>query len=156
MGIALGVATLNGFLISTKLIAGLGSPFFGYLGDRHGREKVVALAIPVCMIGLVLLVFPMGFGAAIAWLPISFAAVSAAITALDSTVGGLAPPHRRTKVLSRYATWQDTGSAIGPLAAYAVLGVASLTFVYLAGAVVLAIALVMFLSVFQLSVASRS
>lgn len=156
LGIALGVATLNGFLISTRWIAGLGAPFFGYLGDRHGREKVVALAIPVCMIGLVLLVFPMAFGAAIAWLPVAFAAVAAAITALDSTVGGLAPPHRRARVLSRYATWQDTGSAIGPLAAYAVLGVASLTLVYLAGAVVLAIALVMFLSVFQLSVASRS
>lgn len=143
-------------MISTKLIAGLGSPFFGYLADRHGREKVVALAIPVCIIGLVLLVFPMGFGAAIAWLPIAFAAVSAAITALDSTVGGLAPPHRRAKVLSRYATWQDTGSAIGPLAAYAVIGAASLTFVYMAGAVILAITLVIYLSVFRLSPSSRS
>ncbi|MDP6662767.1 MAG: MFS transporter [SAR202 cluster bacterium] len=156
LGVALGIATLNGFLISTRWIAGLAAPFFGYLGDRHGREKIVAGAIPICVIGLALLAIPETFGAAVVWLPLAFGAVAAAITALDSTIGGLAPPRRRARVMSRYATWQDVGSAIGPLAAYAVIGFASLTLVYLTGAAVLVMALAVFLTVFRLSAQDRT
>lgn len=156
VGVALGVATLNGFLISTRWITGLAAPYFGYLGDRHGREKIVAGAIPVCVIGLTLLAIPGTFGAAVVWLPLAFGAVAAAVTALDSTIGGLAPPRRRARVMSRYATWQDVGSAIGPLAAYAVIGFASLTLVYLTGAAVLVVALGVFLTVFRLSARDRA
>ncbi len=152
MGVALGIATLNGFLISTRWIVGLAAPIFGYVGDRHGREKVVIGALPVCVVGLALLAVPSAFTAAVVWLPLAFGAVAAAITALDSTIGGLAPRHRRARVMSRYATWQDVGSAIGPLAAYAVLDFASLTLVYLTGAAVLVVALAVFSFVFRAQV----
>ena len=152
MGVALGIATLNGFLISTRWIVGLAAPIFGYVGDRHGREKVVIGALPVCVVGLALLAVPSAFTAAVVWLPLAFGAVAAAITALDSTIGGLAPRHRRARVVSRYATWQDVGSAIGPLAAYAVLDFASLTLVYLTGAAVLVVALAVFTFVFRAQV----
>jgi MFS family permease len=150
-GVAIGIATLNGVIISTRWASGLAAPYFGYLGDRYGREKVVIAAIPICLVSLMLLAFPGSLLATVLFLPFAFAATGASITALDATVGGLAPPNRRATVMSRYATWQDVGSAIGPLVAYAALGFTSLTLVYIGGAVLMVGALVVFASVFARS-----
>lgn len=151
-GVVIGIATLNGLIISTRWASGLAAPYFGYLGDRYGRDKIVIIAIPICLVSLGLLAFPGSLLATMLFLPLAFAATGASITALDATVGGLAPPSRRATVMSRYATWQDAGSAIGPLVAYAVLGFTSLTLVYIGGAVLMVIALVVFAGVFSRSV----
>lgn len=145
VGVVIGVATLNGALISLRWLSGLAAPYFGHLGDRYGRGRILAVALPVCLVALVLLASPVPFWIVVAWLPFAFGATAASITALDSFVGGMAPPARRAQIMSRYATWQDSGSAIGPLLAFAVLGFTSLTFVYLGGAVLLAFALGLFL-----------
>ena len=47
--------------------------------------------------------------------------------------------------MSRYATWQDIGSAIGPLVAFAVLSFSSLTPVYVGGATLLTVAVGLFM-----------
>lgn len=145
-GILVGVATLNGMLISTRWISGLSAPYFGHIGDRYGRTPILAVSLPVCLVALLLLAFSPSFWLVVAWLPAAFVATAASITALNSLVGGLAPVGRRAQIMSRYATWQDTGSAIGPLIAFAVLGFTTLTFVYLGGAILLAVALVIFLA----------
>ena len=46
--------------------------------------------------------------------------------------------------MSRHATWQDVGSAVGPLVAYAALTTVSLEPVYFGGAAVMAAALAFF------------
>jgi MFS family permease len=148
-GVAIGIATLNGLIISTRWASGLAAPYFGYLGDRYGRDKIVIISVPICLVSLMLLAFPASLLATVLFLPLAFAATGASITALDATVGGLAPVNRRAIVMSRYATWQDVGSAIGPLVAYAVLGFASLSLVYIGGAVLMVLALVVFASVFS-------
>ena len=150
-GVAIGIATLNGLIISTRWASGLAAPYFGYLGDRYGRDKIVIIAIPICLVSLGLLAFPGSLLATVLFLPLAFAATGASITALDATVGGLAPANRRAAVMSRYATWQDVGSAIGPLVVYAVLGFTSLTLVYIGGAVLMVGALVVFAGVFSRS-----
>ena len=150
-GVAIGIATLNGVIISTRWASGLAAPYFGYLGDRYGREKVVLVAIPICLVSLMLLAFPASLLATVLFLPPAFAATGASITALDATVGGLAPANRRATVMSRYATWQDVGSAIGPLVAYAALGFTSSTLVYIGGAVLMVVAWAVFASVFARS-----
>jgi MFS family permease len=148
-GVAIGIATLNGLIISTRWASGLAAPYFGYLGDKYGRDKIVIISVPICLVSLMLLAFPASLLATVLFLPLAFAATGASITALDATVGGLAPVNRRAIVMSRYATWQDVGSAIGPLVAYAVLGFASLSLVYIGGAVLMVLALVVFASVFS-------
>jgi MFS family permease len=148
-GVAIGIATLNGLIISTRWASGLAAPYFGYLGDRYGRDKIVIISVPICLVSLMLLAFPASLLATVLFLPLAFAATGASITALDATVGGLAPVNRRAIVMSRYATWQDVGSAIGPLVAYAVLGFASLSLVYIGGAVLMVLALLVFASVFS-------
>lgn len=145
-GIFIGVATLNGMLISTRWISGLSAPYFGHIGDRYGRTRILAVSIPICLVALLLLAFSPSFWLILIWLPVAFSATAASITALDSLVGGLAPMGRRAQIMSRYATWQDTGSALGPLIAFAVLGFTTLTFVYLGGAILLAFAFAVFLA----------
>ncbi|HBD85230.1 MAG TPA: hypothetical protein DC056_14585 [Dehalococcoidia bacterium] len=103
-GVAIGIATLNGVIISTRWATGVAAPYFGYLGDRHGREGVVLVAIPICLVSLMLLAFPASLLATVLFLPLAFAATGASITALDATVGALASANRRATVMSMYAT----------------------------------------------------
>jgi MFS family permease len=147
-GIVIGIATLNGLLISTRWISGLSAPYFGHIGDKYGRARILAVSIPICLVALLLLAFSPSLWLIVAWLPMAFAATAASITALDSLVGGLAPERRRAQIMSRYATWQDSGSALGPLIVFAVLEytTSSFVFVYLGGATLLAFAFVVFLA----------
>ncbi|MFQ5933776.1 MAG: MFS transporter, partial [Dehalococcoidia bacterium] len=155
-GVLIGVATLNGVLLATDWLATMAGPYLGHLGDRFGRERVLLTAAPICLISLLLLTYPPLLWIAIFWLPLAFVAAASSLTALDALVGGLAPVHRRSQVMSRYATWQDIGSAIGPLLAYVVIGFASLTWVYLGGAILLAGAFALFIATFRGAVAAEA
>ena len=140
-GVAIGIATLNGLLLSVRLMTDVAGPFLGYLGDRIGHERIPVVAIPTCVAAL----FLMGFNApalwAFVWLPVAFLGVTAAMISLNAAVGGMAPVHRRPQVMSRLASWQDLGFASGPLLAYAALGSVSLTIIYVVGAGILLTAL---------------
>lgn len=148
-GVLVGVATLNGVLLATDWIATMFAPFLGHLSDRFGRERVLLLAAPICLLGLGLLAYPVLLWLTLLWLPVAFVATAASLTSLDALVGGLAPLHRRAQVMSRYASWQDVGSAIGPLLAYAVIDFVSLTVVYVVGALLLSGAYALFIAAFK-------
>ena len=139
-GLVIGIATLNGLLLSVRLMTDVAGPLLGYLGDRVGHERIPVVAIPMCVTAL----FLMGFNApalwAFVWLPVAFVGVTAAMLSLNAAVGGMAPVHRRPQVMSRLASWQDLGFASGPLFAYAALGSVSLTTIYVFGAGILLIA----------------
>ncbi len=140
-GLVIGIATLNGLLLAVRLISDVAGPLWGYLGDRFGHERIPILAIPMSVAALLL----MGFNApalwAFVWLPVAFLGVTAAHISLNAAVGGMAPVHRRSQVMSRLASWQDLGFASGPLLAYAAIGSVSLTVIYVVGACILLIAL---------------
>ncbi len=148
-GVLIGVATLNGVLLATDWIATMFAPFLGHLSDRYGRVRVLLFSAPICLAGLVLLAYPALLWLTLLWLPLAFVATAASLTSLDALVGGLAPLHRRAQVMSRYASWQDTGSALGPLLAYAVIGFVSLTVVYAAGALLMVAAYALFIAAFR-------
>ncbi|MFC1942272.1 MFS transporter [Chloroflexota bacterium] len=139
-GIAIGIATLNGALLAVRFLSDLAAPYFGYLGDRLGRELVLLSTIPICITALLFLAYPVALPLMLVWLVFTFLATTTALTMLDAMVGNLAPANRRAQVMSRYATWQDIGSATGPLLGYAVLSFTSLTLVYLGSALLLATA----------------
>ena len=155
-GVLIGVATLNGVLLATDWIATMFAPFLGHLSDKFGRGRVLLFSAPICLAGLALLAYPVLLWLTLLWLPLAFVATAASLTSLDALVGGLAPLHRRAQVMSRYASWQDAGSALGPLLAYAVIGFVSLTVVYAAGALLMAAAYALFIAAFRRAAAVES
>ena len=149
LGVVLGIATVNGLLLATRWASDVGSPYLGYMGDRWGQERIFVGAAPVCVITLLLLASDGPLWLTLPWLPLTFLAMASAITALTAMAGSLSPAHRRAQVMSRFATWQDLGSALGPLLAFAVLSSVAPEPVYLGGAVFLAAALGFFVAVFR-------
>ena len=154
-GVLIGVATLNGALLATDWIATMFAPFLGHLSDKFGRVRVLLFAAPICLTGLVLLAYPVLLWLTLLWLPLAFVATAASLTSLDALVGGLAPLHRRAQVMSRYASWQDAGSAIGPLLAYAVISFLSMTVIYAAGAILMVVAYALFVAAFRRTIATE-
>ena len=148
-GWMLGTATLNGILLATNWIAALGGPILGHMGDRIGRERVVLLAAPLSIAMVLLLAFPGTLALTLLWLPVGFISAAALGASSDALAGDLAPRERRSTVMSRYATWQDLGSAFGPLIGYLVLGVTSLSWVYVGNACLMGASLLVFAVVFR-------
>ncbi len=149
-GLVLGIATINGLVLASRWISDVGSPLLGHLGDRFGLERVVLVTVPVCWVALLLLALEAPMWVVLAWLPVTFIATAASMTVLSALAGLLAPASRRAQVMSRHATWQDVGSAAGPLVAYAALTTFSLEPVYFGGAAVMAAALAFFVVSFGL------
>jgi MFS family permease len=148
-GVVIGIATLNGLFLATSWASAMAAPYLGYVADRFGPERVIAIAAPMCLVSLVLLAFPGLLWLSLLSLPLAFVSLAAVTVSLDAMAGGLAPRNRRAKVMSRYATWQDSGSALGPLLAYAVLEFSSLTWVFAANALLICLAFAFFVTAFR-------
>ena len=154
-GVVIGIATLNGFFLATSWVSAMTAPYLGHVADRFGRERVTAIAVPMFLVSLVLLASPGLLWLTLLSLPLAFVSVAAVNASLDAMAGGLAPGNRRAKVMSRYATWQDSGSALGPLLAYGVLGFTSLTWVFAANALLVCLAFAVFVIAFRGEFLSR-
>jgi fucose permease len=75
---------------------------------------------------------------------VSFVAATALNVGLSATAGDLAPPERRSAVMSSYATFLDLGSALGPLVGLSFASLATLRGMYGAAAVALLLAAFLF------------
>ena len=148
-GWMIGTATLNGALLATNWIAALGGPILGLFGDRIGRERIILIAAPLSICMVLLLAFPGNLALTLLWLPAGFISAAAVGASSDALAGDLAPRDRRSTVMSRYATWQDLGSALGPLIGYLALGATSLTWVYAVNACLMGISILIFAVVFR-------
>ena len=148
-GWMIGTATLNGALLATNWIAALGGPILGLFGDRIGRERIILIATPLSICMVLLLAFPGNLALTLLWLPVGFISAATVGASSDALAGDLAPRDRRSTVMSRYATWQDLGSATGPLLGYLALGFASLTWVYAVNACLMGISMLIFAVVFR-------
>ena len=148
-GWMIGTATLNGVLLATNWIAALGGPILGLFGDRIGRERIILIATPLSICMVLLLAFPGNLALTLLWLPAGFISAATVGASSDALAGDLAPRDRRSTVMSRYATWQDLGSATGPLLGYLALGFASLTWVYAVNACLMGISVLIFAVVFR-------
>ena len=148
-GWMIGTATLNGALLATNWIAALGGPILGLFGDRIGRERIILIATPLSICMVLLLAFPGNLALTLLWLPVGFISAATVGASSDALAGDMAPRDRRSTVMSRYATWQDLGSATGPLLGYLALGFASLTWVYAVNACLMGISMLIFAVVFR-------
>ena len=114
-----GVATLTGVLLGARFLADvLWGPVAGHLTDRHGRRAFALGAGGLEVLALVALSLGLGLAWTVGAALLLFVAATALQAALDATAGDLAPPARRSRTMSWYATWLDLGAAAGPLLGY--------------------------------------
>ncbi|HEY65239.1 MAG TPA: MFS transporter [Caldilineae bacterium] len=131
-GWSIGVATVTGGLLAGRTAVSLvGAPLAGVLSDRSGRRwGLLAWSLAAGAMGIGLLALP-GWPALIIG-PLIGAAAGGSIQALATTlIGDLSAGERHGRGLGVLYTLGDLGSAVGPLAAYALLPVAGLPAIYL-------------------------
>jgi MFS family permease len=139
-GATIGVSSLAGVMLAMRAVLGMvAGPTAGILSDwLHNRWPVVRGAILVGAIGFLVLALLAGVGAVPTGVALVSFSAGALITALAALVGDLAVGERQGTTMGGLATAGDTGSAAGPLVAFALAVTLDLRWVYLLCAVALA------------------
>lgn len=124
---SVGIATLTGGLLASRtFISLIGAPIAGVWSDRmKNRWGILAFSLAVSAVGIAMLGFP---GLVLLFVAmIVSSATSGAIQSLGTTlVGDLSDRAHYGKNMGALHTAGDLGSAIGPLAAYALLPITGL------------------------------
>lgn len=114
-----GVASVTGFVLSTKGFLDMGlAPIAGRLADAWGRHRLVLCLLPMAMAALGVLALQPDLLVVVGAVLLLYVANTALHVALDAVASDLAPPPKRRAFLSLFVTWQDLGSATGPLIGY--------------------------------------
>ena len=116
VSITFGVATITGFALGLKSFAEvLVGPFGGYFSDRYGRYKSLIISAALTSIGLFILGFSSTLLITITVLLLVFITGVMMMMQLLSLVGMAVNEESRSQVFSVFNTFQDFGSALGPL-----------------------------------------
>ena len=145
-GVTMGVATLSGSLLSLRWFSDLGlGAYLGHLSDRWGRRRVIVAGLLAVCVALLVLAVVRSLTAVIPAVVGMFVAATALTVSLDSAAGDLAARTGDVRVMTRYATWLDLGSALGPVIGLALGTAAALRVVYVGGGAILVSAAILFL-----------
>ncbi len=116
ISITFGVATITGFALGLKSLAEvLVGPFGGYFSDRYGRYKSLVISAALTSLGLLFLGFSNTIFATFSVLLLVFIAGVMLMMQLLSLLGMIVDDQSRSQVFSVFNTFQDFGSALGPL-----------------------------------------
>jgi MFS family permease len=128
--LVIGVAGLSGLLLSfrsfTTLLLG---PLVGALSDRLGRAPLVLVLVllqSLCVAGIA---FVDSWQLLITCLLLQFASAISARLMIFAVAGDLAPHRGKALHMSRFATFADLGTALGPVMAFAIFAVYGFVFV---------------------------
>ena len=137
-GLAIGVTSLTGLLLGAygMLNVPIG-PAAGLVSDWLGRSGVTQSAFALGALGLAVLAATSAVWLTLLGVVIAFAAAAALAVLLAASAGDLAPPERRSAVMSTYVTFLDLGAAIGPLAGLSFGSLDALRIMFGAGALML-------------------
>ena len=129
--VTLGVATVTGFALGLKSFAEVFvGPFGGYFSDKYGRYKTLGISTGLTSIGLIGLgLFDSLIGTFIVLIWVFVMGVMLMMQLL-TLVGIVADDDSRSQVFSVYNTFQDFGSALGPLVGLSFITVNLLPMVY--------------------------
>ena len=145
VGTAVGVTSATGWLLGAQWSLGLPlAPLLGHLSDRFGRVIVTNGGFALGAVGLAILATSSTVPLVLVGALVTFVAATALTVGLSATAGDLAPPERRSVVMSSYATFMDLGSALGPLIGLSFASLATLRGMYGGAALVLLLAAVLF------------
>jgi len=139
-GVAVGIASLSGFLLAFRLVSRfIFGPVFGTISDRFGRQRTLTILFIGGMAGMIMLglsryLYLIALAVLLAF--ISSAGLMVILTTEASDIAA-SLDQGREYVMSSYANWSDLGSAMGPLIAYVMrLGIPFRT-TYLGSSVIL-------------------
>ena len=122
-------------------------PFGGYISDRFGRLKVLVISVLLSSVGLLLVGATDDILFTTIMLALIFAAGVLLMMQLLPLVSVVAEQHSRSGVFSVYNTFQDFGSALGPLVGLSLISTRYLSLLYQSSSVLLII--LVLLLVFQ-------
>lgn len=141
LGIAVGTTSATGILLGLQWSLGLPlAPAIGHASDRWGRVRITSAGFAIGAGGLVVLAASSQAAVILLGVLAAFGAATILGVGLAATAGDLAPPERRSAVMSGYATFLDIGAALGPLVGLAFASLATLRGLYLVAAVLLLVA----------------
>ena len=148
--ITLGVTSFTGLVLGLRSFAEVFvGPLGGYLSDKYGRVRVLLITLVLsagCVMGLGinLSVFNM-----LILLILAFVGGVLLNMQLLALAGEIAQKISRTDTLSVYATFQDFGSALGPVIGLSLIASAHLSLLYEASGVLLLILGLIFIITFR-------
>ena len=122
-------------------------PFGGYISDRFGRLKVLVISVLLSSLGLLLVGATDDILFTTIMLALIFAAAVLLMMQLLPLVSVVAEQNSRSGVFSVYNTFQDFGSALGPLVGLSLVSTRYLSLLYQSSSVLLII--LVLLLVFQ-------
>jgi len=138
LGAVVGVATLSGWLLGARWIVELLlAPRGGRWADNWGRGTTIAGGALLQASMLVVLAFATRAEVIFAAACALFAGAVVFSVSLDAAAADLAAQSVPARVLSRYATAQDVGAALGPSIGYVLSDAVGLPVTYAALAAVL-------------------
>ncbi len=116
-GATVAVVTLAGVLVGVRWFSDLVlSVPLGHLSDVLGRRVMILSGVGVMLGAATLIIVTDSAEMAVLAVPLLFVASSGVNVALDAAMVETAPDAVRAEAMSRYATWQDFGLAVGALA----------------------------------------
>lgn len=132
------VVPIAGALVAARSLSDLAlAPAFGALSDRIGRYRAMLGALIASSAAMLMLAGAQSLVLVIVGVAAEFAIATALGATGASAAGDLAPPDRRSEVMSSYADWSDLGAALGPPLAFALLDLIGLRACYAISAVVM-------------------
>lgn len=138
-GDAFGVASITGALLATRTLVSLGSAgIFGEWSDRRSSRWGLLLSGLVMGAAGILLFAISDWFAFLAGALVGAVASGSIQSIATSLVGDLSPIAERGRILGIFNTAGDLGSAIGPLAAFALLPITGLGVVFITCAALMA------------------
>jgi MFS family permease len=151
---SIGVASATGLLILIRrAIFLLLAPILGHFADRIGKRFVLIFGFTIGALAFLCMATQHNFILiSLAALVCSFSSTCISIS-LDAAIADLASERQRGRLVSRYVTFTDLGSACGPLISYLLLDVqVGIEWVYLGGLVFLILVCLFYI----LRIASRT
>ncbi|HJN59126.1 MAG TPA: MFS transporter [Dehalococcoidia bacterium] len=144
------VITLSGIVIGIRWFADLFlSVILGEIADKKGTQLVVNICVFLMILSCGLLIFS---NSNLELMFISFTLLFCfsvgANVSLESISGYLAGQSNRSITLSRFNTFADLGSALGPLIAFILLGFVGFQIIYIVSFSILLFSWIIFLTIF--------
>ena len=144
------VITLSGIVIGIRWFADLFlSVILGEIADKKGKQLVVNICVFLMILSCGLLIFS---NSNLELMLISFTLLFCfsvgTNVSLESITGYLAGQSNRPIALSRFNTFADLGSALGPLIAFIILGFVGFQIIYIVSFSILLFSWIIFLTIF--------